>query len=368
MPVSCHHYTLFPVGLAAFLWDAGCLLSWKGEGLVVFRRRRACGGRVVVSAPSHLHAGNIDFEGGLGRLYGTLGFTVAAPRMILVFERCSGGGSRFSGPGWASGLLEYFSEEVSYAYALPPLCGRVLAYFPRGVGLGATTALALSVVAGFERLFCVEVDLADAAVLLGRSTMSALGFYSFTVGGMVLDGGFRVGGGRYAVPPLIARHELPLKWRFIIVVPWSGVEHVRPIKEREDEILDSMPKPPSGLAERLSRLLVMKLLPAVVERDLKLFLEALTEFNSMLGSEYWSSRQGGTYCCRIVDELARFLKNIAGGVAQSSWGPTVYTVVESYAVAREISLRVKEWLRRRGGGLVYVSQPDNRGALIRSYS
>lgn len=318
-------------------------------------------GRVLVSAPAHVHAGNIDLEGGLGRLYGTLGFTLSQPRLVTVLEPCSS--TRIEGP--QAGLVEWAVEGLRSEYGLPPLCGRVLQAFPRGVGLGATTAAVLSVAAGYNALLSAGIDLRDAALALGRSTVSALGFYSFTRGGALLDGGFPVGAERgYRIPPLLARYELPGEWRFLVVVPAAAVPHVREVKEREDEVLASMPSMPVRMAERLSRLLLMKLLPALAEGDLEALLEALTEFNGGLGREYWSARQHGTYCCPLVEELAGLLRTLAGGVAQSSWGPTLYTILPSPSAARRAAEKVRRWLNSRGGGAVYVTPGDNRGAVV----
>jgi hypothetical protein len=44
--------------------------------------------RVVV--PAHLHAGNFDLNGGLGRLYGTVGFTIDYPKLVIDVEKAVG--------------------------------------------------------------------------------------------------------------------------------------------------------------------------------------------------------------------------------------------------------------------------------------
>ncbi len=318
--------------------------------------------RLLVSAPAHLHAGNIDFDGGLGRLYGTLGFTLQQPRLTVVFE-AGCGETRVEGS--LSGLLESYIEELRSLYGLPPLCARVLSAYPRGVGLGASTAAALAAAAAYNELYGAGIPLGDAALLLGRSTVSGLGFHSFTRGGMLLDGGYPAREAGRRIPPLVSRIELPGEWRFIVVLPWRAVAAVREVKEREEEVLASMPPPPPGLAERLSRLLLMKLLPAAAEGDLKTLLEALTEFNARLGGEYWSERQGGTYCCSLVEEGASLLRRLTGGVAQSSWGPAFYSIAPSVSEALRIAAEMRRWLNHAGGGVVYVSPPGNRGAVIR---
>ncbi|MEM0217559.1 MAG: hypothetical protein QXM73_02260 [Candidatus Nezhaarchaeales archaeon] len=45
---------------------------------------------VKVEAPAHLHAGNMDLNGELGRVYGTVGFTINYPTVIIKMERWHG--------------------------------------------------------------------------------------------------------------------------------------------------------------------------------------------------------------------------------------------------------------------------------------
>lgn len=317
-------------------------------------------GRVIVSAPAHLHAGNVDLHGGLGRLYGTLGFTIAQPRHVAVFEPC--GETRVEGP--QAGLFEWAVEGLRSLYGLPGLCVRILQAIPRGVGLGATTAAVLMAATAYNELLGAGVSLVDAALAMGRASESGLGFHSYTRGGALLDAGYRVDSHGYTVPPLIARFELPEEWRFVAVLPARAVPRVREVKEREPEVLASMPQMPEEMAAALSRLLLMKLLPALAERDLETLLEALTEFNSRLGAEYWSRRQMGTYCCPEAEEVASLLRRLAGGAAQSSWGPTVYTITPSPGEAKRVAAEARRLLNRLGGGAVYVAAPSNEGAKV----
>ncbi len=45
--------------------------------------------RVRVMAPAHLHAGDMDLNGGLGRLYSTVGFAIDRPRLVVDIEESS---------------------------------------------------------------------------------------------------------------------------------------------------------------------------------------------------------------------------------------------------------------------------------------
>ncbi|KXA88613.1 hypothetical protein AKJ62_04825 [candidate division MSBL1 archaeon SCGC-AAA259D14] len=47
-------------------------------------------GEVTVRAPAHLHAGNFDLAGDLGRLYGTVGFAIEDPSLEIVVRKGEG--------------------------------------------------------------------------------------------------------------------------------------------------------------------------------------------------------------------------------------------------------------------------------------
>ncbi|KSW11869.1 hypothetical protein CF15_03455 [Pyrodictium occultum] len=316
--------------------------------------------RVLVSAPAHLHAGNMDLHGGLGRLYGTVGFTISRPRLVLEAWRCSG--TRAEGPD--AERAEELAERLGGRLGLPGLCVRIHESIPRHVGMGSTTALALALARAYQLLYGGGFSLEDAALALGRSTVSALGFYSFTRGGMVVDGGFRLEERGRSIPPLIARYELPAGWRFVVAVPREPLPAILEVKEREDEILDAMPIMSEEMAMKASRIVLMKLMPAAAEARLRELLEALEEFNSLLG-EYWAARQKGRYCCPLVEEGIRLLHRLgAAGAAQSSWGPTFYTIAPSLSEALRIAAELEKWLSSHGGGSVYIAGPDNQGARV----
>lgn len=318
--------------------------------------------RVVVSAPAHLHAGNIDLHGGLGRLYGTVGFTITYPRLVLEAEKCSG----IIVEPEDSPLAAYaraYAERLVVAYSLPGACIRLVSEIPLMVGLGSRTPLALGIASALSTLYRATIPLEDAALLTGRGIYTGLGFYSYTRGGMIVDAGFprREKGRR--IPVLVYRKALPENWRFLVVYPEKLRERVLDKKLAEDRILESMPAMEEGEAAKYSRIVLMKLLPAAEEENLGELLEALYALNHGLG-KYWAHSQGSVYCCREVEEGIEILKEKGYPAAQSSWGPVFYTIAPGPGEAKRLAESLKEWLERVGGGKVWITGPDNRGAVV----
>src|SRR5205823_6018839 len=76
------------------------------------------------------------------------------------------------------------------------------------------------------------------------------------------------------------------------------------------------------LTDRLCRLVLLGLLPAVVERNLNDFGEALAELQQLVG-RCFASAQGGIYARPELDLIVAELRSQGlQGVGQSSWGPT----------------------------------------------
>ena len=93
-----------------------------------------------------------------------------------------------------------------------------------------------------------------------------------------------------------------------------------------DEVRAFAKLPPIAerVTDRLCRLVLLEILPAVIERDLPAFGAPSSELQAHVGACF-APAQGGIYtspqAAAIVDELQRvgFV-----GVGQSSWGPTLY--------------------------------------------
>lgn len=321
--------------------------------------------KVRVSAPSHVHTGNFDIHGGLGRLYGTVGMALEEPRLEVSVEAVDAGVEVRGSPRreayveFASTLL---SQARSEGCSIGGLRIEVEREIPAHVGLGSTTAIALALGSAVYTLCGLEpLDLERIAVSTGRSLVSALGLYTFKHGGLVVDGGFRPGVKK--PPPLLFRVHVPKSVAVVVALPRRPIGEVLRIKAVEDKILAEMPSMDEDMAMWASRLVLMGIMASAAEGDWEAAARHLYTLNRRLG-EYWASKQGGVYCCREAEVLiVEMLSAGAWGAMQSSWGPTVYGLVERARV-REVMERVKGVLDSMGGGEAWATFVDNRGAVI----
>jgi beta-ribofuranosylaminobenzene 5'-phosphate synthase len=104
----------------------------------------------------------------------------------------------------------------------------------------------------------------------------------------------------------------------------------------------------------------------LVEKDIANFGRALTSIQCMVG-DCFASVQGGRFANPISEKLVDFmLGRGAAGIGQSSWGPTVYGLVEGSKKARHLAKEAQAFLDDLGGGQIYCVQPQNRGVTIRT--
>lgn len=307
---------------------------------------------VFVEARARLHMGFIDLRGDLGRRFGGIGAALEAPSLLLEArpsERLSAEGEqadRVFAP--ARRYLDHHGIQQGASL-------RVHRAIPSHAGLGSGTQLALATARALATLFERPQDVAGLAEATGRARRSAIGTWVFEQGGFLLEGGRCVD--RNAPAPLLLRRPMPSDWRCVVAIPdvppgLSGASEERAFLE--------LPPPPSELAPRVSHLILMALLPALVEEDLPAFGAALNEIQQLVG-EMFRPVQGARFAHPLVAELVDLL--LAGGAAgagQSSWGPAVYGLVRGDDAMRGLARRVEEHLG--GRGIVLQTGFDNRGA------
>ena len=105
------------------------------------------------------------------------------------------------------------------------------------------------------------------------------------------------------------------------------------------------------------------MLPALLEHDVKIFGEALYEFNVRVG-EMFAPIQGGVYSAATVAELVGFLRGEGvAGVGQSSWGPAVFAVVGDVDRASQLAQVLRNCFVGTGRR-VLITSGFNRGSEL----
>lgn len=310
-----------------------------------------------VKTGARLHLGQLDLNGSLGRLYGGLGVAIDQPCLEMTVERNDN--LSIISPDGEHKRIQSITKKYLEFYQLPGAKINLRQFMPSHSGLGSGTQLSLALGFAITRVYELQPSLAELAGITDReSSRSGIGVAAFEQGGFLLDGGIPVTKARssFNVPPLLTRMPFPEEWAMILALP-DKEEKMYGIKEQNTfNSLSPMDEQVSG---KISRLLLMKLLPGLIEKNLASFGQAVTEIQKHVGN-YFAPVQGGPYACALGAELAEYLLSQgAAGVGQSSWGPTIYGFTHQEK-KDDLLERTRNFLGNRGR--VWVAKGINHGA------
>jgi beta-RFAP synthase len=290
------------------------------------------------------------------RRFGGVGLMVQAPGLEVSAEPA--GGWSAEGP-LAERALAFARQFARTLPAARPHRLVVARGAPEHMGLGTGTQLGLAVARALAASHSLDLPAEELARRVGRGRRSGLGVHGFARGGFLVESGKR---DTEAVAPLAARQDFPEEWCVVLVLPpWGQGLH----GDAEGRALAGLHDRPWPLAQTdaLCRLVLLGMLSALAERDLRGFGEALYDFNRRVG-EAFRPVQGGAYTHARASEVVEFVRaQSVPGVGQSSWGPALFAVVGDVERAADLRRRLRERF-----GLadveVLVTTACNRGAEV----
>lgn len=311
-------------------------------------------GSVFVEAPARLHFGVLDLRGSLGRSFGGLGAAIPCPSLLL--EATPAAQVTAHGPD-AERAADFARRFLAFHRLSAGVRLTVHRAVPSHAGLGSGTQLGLAVARALAELHGLPTDPVELARAVGRGKRSAIGTWTFALGGFIVEGGRRLGSEEMA--PLLARFAIPESWRCVVAVP-HGARGLS--GEAEARAFEQLPTPPDGEVERVSHLVLMQLLPALVEGDLPSFGGALSAVQRITGG-WFAAQQGGVFAPGPTERLVADMAAAgASGVGQSSWGPAAYGLVDSDAAASELAEQLRE--RLGSAGAVFEGGFARHGARV----
>jgi beta-RFAP synthase len=294
--------------------------------------------RLRVRTPSRLHFGLFGLGTESGRQFGGVGLMVDDPGLEVLVEPSDSWDAR--GPlsdrarALATDLVRRLAAE---GHPVGPVRVTTLRAPEAHVGLGVGTQLSLAVARALTELAGLpDTPVETLARLTGRGRRSGIGIHGFREGGLIVDGG-RLG--PQPTPTRLLRYPFPRTWSVLLIIPergtgLSGADEVRAFEQ--------LPPIPDGATDRLCRLVLLGLLPAILETDLGAFGQALTEMQEIVGATF-APAQGGRYSSPIAEPLVSRLKDLGlTGIGQSSWGPALYAFTDAGPDSRDA---IRETLR-----------------------
>lgn len=311
-------------------------------------------GSVFVEAPARLHFGVLDLRGRLGRRFGGLGAAIPSPSLLLEASPADS----ITAQGLdAERAIEFAGRYLSHHHLSGGVQLTIHRTIPSHAGLGSGTQLGLAVGRALAELNGLATNPVELARATARGRRSAIGTWTFALGGFIVEGGRKPGTEELA--PLLARFPIPDSWHCVVAVP-SGSRGLS--GDAEAKAFEELPSPPDRDVERVSHLVLMQLLPALVEADLPSFGQALSAVQRITGS-WFAGQQGGVFAPGQTEQLISSMAEWgAAGVGQSSWGPAAYGLVEGQVAGAELARRVQEAIGQEGS--VFLGGFAAQGARV----
>lgn len=334
---------------------------------------------IEVRTPCRLHFGLLARDPAAARQFGGAGLMIAHPGTVVRFKAAPAGEAQAgdtSGGFTASGRMADRALDFARRFAdeaqrrglgeLQRADIRVLRVPRPHTGLGTGTQLAMAVALGLARLIeRPELDVETLTALVGRGRRSAIGAHGCIRGGFLVDGG-KASSSSLGTPdslaPLLLRYDFPEDWRIVLIRP-RALEGLAGL--RETQAFQSLPPVPASLTDRMCRLVLLGLAPALLERNVDAFGEALHQLQLAAG-ETFAEAQGGLFADPSLAEIVSHIRaRGVRGVGQSSWGPSLYAVTPDNDSAEQLANDIESRFGLSAPGEVIVTAADNHGSTIR---
>jgi beta-ribofuranosylaminobenzene 5'-phosphate synthase len=290
---------------------------------------------IVVSTGARLHFGPLSYLPQQGRHFGGVGVMIDEPGYRLRAFRSECDDVSPAGP--TADRVRQFVQRYRQSRPherQPPACKIVIEQdVPAHNGLGSGTQLGLAIARALSQMAGEdEVGVEHLARRVGRGRRSAVGIHGFALGGLIVDAGHQTAD---EIGALACRLAMPADWRVLLITPRG--RSVGLSGAGEERAFDSLGSMPAALSDRLCRLVLMDLLPAVQCRCFTGFSRAVADYGKMVGG-FFAPVQGGIFGHPATDALVERLRATEiVGAGQTSWGPTVFAFVPDVATGEQVA-------------------------------
>jgi beta-ribofuranosylaminobenzene 5'-phosphate synthase len=325
--------------------------------------------RVIVETPSRIHISLIDLHGGSGRVDGGIGIALGDPRILLEARQSPELDVKGCDSTTAERIRQTAGVVLQGIRAGGSASITVRTTYPSHIGLGSGSQLALATARALCELYGRPLTTNGIALLAGRGGTSGIGTAAFEHGGFIIDGGHRFGPGGDKTgfapssasagvppPPVIVHHEFPADWRIVLAIPDlpAGASG-----GKEADIFKKYCPVPLWEVQALCHEVLMRMLPALAERDLDRFGASINAIQD-LGFKKVEHRLQPPEVAVLLDAMRGAG---AAGAGMSSFGPALYAVCDTGG--KEIEQAAQSFMQETGGGTTLITSARNSGATVR---
>ncbi len=327
---------------------------------------------MIIKTPARIHITLMDLNGSYGRIDGGIGFSIQNPQFILESTQIDAGVVvEFDDSITDEDAIDECNLKIKQAYE--DICNhfdldigfkfKVHNAFSAHSGFGSGTQIALAAAKLITETVGIDKSSVELSTIVGRGGTSGIGTYGFEDGGFIADGGHSLieketflpsSASNACPPPLIARFDFPQEWDVLVAIPPYGLS----IHDGEEiDLFKKFCPLPQREVEQLSHIVFMNLIPAMLERDIEEFGKCIDEIH-LRG---FQKAELTLYDERMHNLMHHLRDNGAYGVGMSSFGPTIYSIVDDNN--RESVLKAtKEFLGEDAP--IFITKGQNSGYVI----
>ena len=314
---------------------------------------------IEITTPSRIHVTLIDLNGALGRIDGSVGITLDFP--VIKIRAKKSNKLTVRGNSGFSERTKKILEAITIAYHTGGIEVDIIEDYPDHVGLGSGTQASLAAGMALSKLYGLNLKTVDIARLTKRGGTSGIGTTAYARGGFIVDGGHKgkcefkpsSASGEYLPPPVLVRHDFP-NWDIIIAIPdLTGASN-----EREVNIFKEKCPIPLHEVQKLSHIILMEMLPAVIEQNIESFGASINKIQHIGFKRHEVGLQ--PFCGQLMEFI---IENGAYGAGMSSFGPTVYAITDD----KSLKNAVQTYLNETTDGKVYCVRARNCGAYLKEF-
>ncbi|MCY4401757.1 MAG: beta-ribofuranosylaminobenzene 5'-phosphate synthase [Candidatus Poribacteria bacterium] len=340
---------------ASSTYGTDSLSEMKGETNSAIREVR-------ITTPARLHFSLIDLNGQLGRIDGGFGLAINEPNFKIVAEPATE--IHVESDAYQKRACEILTH-LQTIYQFPGIKLKLISEIPTHSGFGSGTQLSLAIATAVNVLYDLKLSLLELATAVGRGGTSGIGVAAFDSGGFIVDVGHQYpeqkasflpssAADDISPPPILFQQSFP-NWQLLIAIPNCS----RIYGEEELNLFRTLcPQPPS-VAPKLTHILLLQILPALLENNMHQFSKALNHIQTFGWKKVEIDAQGDE-----LKQTLEFMQNngaLGGGV--SSWGPAICAVSEDIV---ELKRKTEMFLSTLpNGGTCFITSANNTGAEIK---
>ncbi len=327
---------------------------------------------MIIKTPARIHITLMDLNGSYGRIDGGIGFSIKNPQFILEGHQTDSGVTiEFDDKITDTEAIDECNLKIKQAYE--DICNhfdldtgfafKVHNAFSAHSGFGSGTQIALATAKLITESTGIEKDSVELSSIVGRGGTSGIGTYGFEDGGFIADGGHSLkekstflpsSASSASPPPLIGRFEFPSEWDVLIAIPPYGLS----IHDGEEiDLFKQFCPLPQREVEQLSHIVFMNLIPAMLEKDIVEFGKCIDEIHK----RGFQKAELTLYDDKMHKLMQHLRDSGAYGVGMSSFGPTIYSVVDENN-KDDVLNATREFLGKDAP--VFITKGQNSGYVL----